>query len=225
MGQILAEKRATVADGRTERIRNHLPLVRAIARGFAHRGEELDDLVQVGTVALIAAVDRFRPERGTDFAAYAVPTIVGEIRRHLRDRTAAVRLPRRLYELRGRLAVAQRELGADLGRAPTTRELAQALGVPDDDVGRLLAESSPVPALTSEELADEDAYAGADDRVVVIEALRSLDERRRTIVHLRFFGGLSQAEIGARLGLSQIHVSRLLRSSLDELRARFDGAA
>lgn len=208
---------------RGERIRSHLSLVEGIARRFDHRGEELEDLVQVGTVGLIAAVDRFRPERGSDFVAYAAPTIAGEIRRHLRDRSGTVRLPRRLYELRGRLGAAESDLAAALGRAPTTPELARALAAPEEDVARLLADRAPGAAHAPDEPAGEDAHAGTEERLVVVEALRSLDERRRTIVHLRFFAGLSQAEIGARLGLSQVHVSRLLRSALEELGPRVGG--
>lgn len=214
---------AAAPTARAELIRAHLPLVASIARGFAHRGEELDDLVQVGTVGLIAAADRFDAARGVPFAGYAAPTIAGEIRRHLRDRAAAVRLPRRLHELRPRLAAAERDLGAALGRTPTASEVAGALDVSVDDVERLRAEGAP-PG-DGDEPAAADVYDWAEDRLVVLDALRALDERRRAIVHLRFFGGLSQSEIGARLGLSQIHVSRLLRSALDELRAHLNAGA
>lgn len=222
MATILSDNRFEICDcgARNELVRGYLPLVRAIARRFAHRGEELDDLVQVGAIGLIAAADRFRPERGRAFAAYAVPTIAGEIQRHLRDRTPAVRLPRRLHELRGRLPAAQSELGGELGRRPTAGELAGALGVPEDDVARLLAGDGA--AVLEDELEGEDPWSWADDRLVVLEALRTLDKRRRAILHLRFFAGLSQADIGRRLGISQIHVSRLLRSGLDELRAHLD---
>jgi RNA polymerase sigma-B factor len=225
MATVLSEHSTDFDAGsvRGERIRSHLSLVEGIARRFDHRGEELEDLVQVGTVGLIAAVDRFRPERGSDFVAYAAPTIAGEIRRHLRDRSGTVRLPRRLYELRSRLGAAESDLAATLGRAPTAAELARALGAPEEDVARLLADRAPGPADGPDEPAGEDAYAGTEERLVVVEALRSLDERRRAIVHLRFFAGLSQAEIGARLGLSQVHVSRLLRSALAELGPRVGG--
>lgn len=219
MATILAEPHPFATDpaARGELIRRHLPLVRAIARRFAHRGEELDDLVQVGSIGLIAAVDRFRPERG-DFAAYAVPTIAGEIRRHLRDRASIVRLPRRLHELRVRLPGLQRELVAELGRAPTTEELARKAEASAEDVLRLLDREPRTAPLPEERLDGDDPYPWAEDRVFVVEALRTLEPRERAILHLRFFEGLSQAEIGERLGISQIHVSRLLRSALEELR-------
>jgi RNA polymerase sigma-B factor len=168
-------------------IEDHLPLVRSVARRFA--GEEpLDDLVQVGTIGLIKAVDRFDAERGSELAPFAAASIAGEIRHHLRDRCAPVRVPRRLR--------------------------AEGLRV------------RPVPLEAIAELAREaDATAAADDRVAVETALRLLDARERHIVALRYFGGLSQAQIASRVGLSQAHVSRLLGGALGKLGRALDPVA
>lgn len=165
-------------------IEDNLPLVRALARPFAGRGEALDDLVQVGSIGLIKAVDRFDPARGS-LVAYAVPTIRGEIRRYLRDRASPLRVPR-----------AERSRGGD------------AVALPLGD--RACA------SLASDGAAELERGEG---RALLDTGLRALDPRERTILHLRYYGGLSQSGIAAQLGLSQTHVSRLLRGSLEKLRA------
>jgi RNA polymerase sigma-B factor len=164
-------------------IEEHLSLARVLARRFAGGGEQLDDLVQVGAIGLIKAADRFDPGRGVPFAAYAVPTILGELRRHLRDRAWPVRVPRAAY--------------ADGMRV---RSLPLSEAERRDPAGELELELG-------------------ESRALIAAGIRALDERSRRILHLRFYAGLSQSGIAAELGLSQVHVSRLLRSSLDALRA------
>ena len=171
-------------EARRQLIEAHLPLVRALASRFVRGGEQLEDLVQVGSVGLIKAVDRYDPRRGSSLTAYAVPTIVGEIRRHLRDGTQPLRVPR-----------AQR--GVSTVRA-----------VPLDAAADIVRDAAAERRL---ELGEE--------RLLLEKGLRTLARRERRIVQLRFFGGLSQRRIAAELGLSQVHVSRLLRESLGKLRA------
>lgn len=210
----------------------YLPLVRSLARRHGDHGEQLEDLVQVGAIGLLNAIDRFDPDRGVDFAAFAVPTVVGELRRHFRDRTWPVRVPRRLQELRRDLDHPGEELAGKLARAPTPAELAREVGAQEDDVLRAfqaervrttVSLSSPTPGeqaelRTFELSAAEDSAVQCEDRVFVDSGLRALDGRARRIVHLRFFEGLSQAQIAREVHLSQIHVSRLLRQALTTLR-------
>ncbi len=209
----------------------YLPLVHALARRFAHRGERLDDLVQVGSIGLIEAIDRFDPERGTDFASFAVPTITGEIKKHLRDRTAAVRVPRRLAELTLNLQAARSRLSASLARAPTLAELARETGTEECAVVEAIATERtsklvPLSAGGDEELygmkSIDDAFDLSDDRLLLAAGFRTLTARERRILHLRFFAGLSQAEIADEVGLSQIQVSRLIRTSLERLRGALE---
>ncbi len=171
-------------EARRRLIEEHLPLVRALASRFVREGEQLEDLVQVGSVGLIKAVDRYDPRRGSSLTAYAVPTIVGEIRRHLRDGTQPLRVPR------------------------AQRELSPVRAVPLEDATDLVRDPAAERRL---ELGEE--------RLLLESGLRTLARRERRIVQLRFFGGLSQRRIAAELGLSQVHVSRLLRESLGKLRA------
>lgn len=213
-------------EARDERARQrlvelHLPLVSALARRYRGRGEPLEDLEQAGVVGLLAAIERFDPGRGHDLRAFAVPTVDGEIRRHLRDRAPAVRAPRRIHELRSSLPAIRRELGGRLGRSPTRAELARASGARPEDVD---AASGPlvVPLEASEAAAADEELLAAEDRVALARALAALDRRERRIVALRFAGGLSQARIAARLGISQVHVSRLLHHALETLRRELD---
>jgi RNA polymerase sigma-B factor len=207
-------------------IEQHLPLVRALARRYAHSGEPLDDLVQAGAIGLINAVDRFDPARGGSLEAYAVPSILGEIRRHLRDRCATVRIPRRVQEQRLALRRADRDLLA-LGRAPSLGELAARAGVPAAEAAGALGAAAPAPLPGDDDVA---APLGVDglgetiaERVALVAALRGLEERERRIVHLRFYGDVSQAGIARELGLSPVHVSRLLHGALERLRTCLDG--
>jgi RNA polymerase sigma-B factor len=215
----------------------HLPLVWALARRYAHRGERLEDLVQVGAIGLIEAIDRFDPGRGSDFASFAVPTITGEIRNHLRDRTTVVRIPRRAGELNLRLRAESNQLAARLSRPPTLDELARAAGIGENDVLEAMKTDGarkPVPLQTwsGMEVAPDAAICvdggldSSDDRLLLAAGFRALDARQRRIVLLRFFAGLSQAEIAREVGISQIQVSRLIRASLERMRRALgrDGA-
>lgn len=210
----------------------HLPLVRALARRYADRGEPLDDLVQVGTVGLIKAIDRFDPQRGTALASFATPTILGEIRRHFRDTSWAVHVPRGVTEARARVAHAVDELTAEQGRSPSVRQVAARTGLSEDDVLDTLAAGAArrtVPLEASGPDDDDDgpaATVGAHDPGFgVAEAhadldhrVARLDDRERIILHLRFTEDLTQSEIAERVGISQMHVSRLIRRAIDTLR-------
>jgi RNA polymerase sigma-B factor len=204
----------------------HLPLVRYLARRYQHLGEPIDDLVQVGTIGLINAVDRFDPERGVELASYATPTILGEIKRHFRDRAWAVRVPRSLQELQLRVSVAGSELTHELDRSPTVDELAHRLEVDAEQVIEALEAQgayATVP-LASPDDPDEQvgsldtALEGVVDRESLRPLLHRLPSREKRILVLRFFRGLSQAEIADEVGISQMHVSRLLARTVAELR-------
>jgi len=207
-------------------IEAYLPLVRALAQRFAHRGERLEDLVQVGSIGLIKAVDRFDPERGVGFAAFAAPNIVGEIKRHLRDRAALIRVPRRHQEAGARVRDLRRELGNRLGRDPSSLELAAAAHLDDAELAEAaqgaharapLSLSEAAPALSA-----EDPYRTSEDRIAVSAGLRRLHRSEQEVVRYRYFDDLSQGEIAARLGISQTQTSRLLASGLAKLRAGLD---
>jgi RNA polymerase sigma-B factor len=213
--------------GERERlIERHLPLVRRLARRFAHRGEDLEDLVQVGSIGLINAVDRFDAARGCSLGAYAAPSIVGEIKRHLRDAACVVRLPRRIQEEREEVRRAERELTGLLGRTPTTAELAARVGLTFDQVGRTLASDSarmPGPLVDGEVSAGGlDFREASEARVAVGVALQALSERERRVLERRFFDDLSQEDIASEIGISQVHVSRTIRSALERLRVELD---
>lgn len=212
---------------RREVVEAQLPLVHHLAQRFRGRGEPYDDLVQVGTIGLLNAVDRFDPSRGT-FTAFAVPTILGEIRRHFRDRGWAMRVPRRLQDLGRRVATSREELTHSLGRSPTVHELAAHL---DEDVEAVLEALDSASAYTTVPLpsAPEDVEFGhlgfvdeglelVEDRATLRPLLARLPPRERTILALRFIRGMSQSQIAAEVGVSQMHVSRLLTRSLGALR-------
>lgn len=213
-----------------------MPLVRALAARYAGRGEPLEDLVQVGSVGLIKAVDRFDVDRGVDFASYAVPTIVGEIRRHFRDKSWAMHVPRRLKELSVRLSRLLDELTSELGRSPTVSELAEAAGVDEEDVVDALDSTNaystrslhaPFEEGGDDSLAeklgtDEAGYEEVEDGSFIAAGLDALEERERQIVELRFFREMTQSQIAAEVGISQMHVSRLLRRALAKMRGRLE---
>ena len=208
------------------------PFADFLARRFRNRGEPLEDLRQVATIGLIKAVDGFDPERGSGFAGYAIPTILGELRRHFRDRGWNIRVPRRLQELRSELAAASERLTHELGRTPTTADLAEELGIDECDVreGLRAAQaysgtslSTPVSRDGVTTLADlvareESGYDVVEARQTLSLALAELPERERRILGLRFYHQLTQVEIADELGISQMHVSRLLSRSLDTMR-------
>lgn len=211
----------------------HLPLVRGLARRYADRGEPLDDLVQVGTIGLIKAIDRFEPERGFTLASYATPTILGEIRRHFRDKSWTIRVPRGIQEARASISQAVTTLSAENGRSPSVREIADETGIPLDDVLDAIAAGSaqrPGPlAMPGSEGDDEPgAVVGGEDpgfvqaeaRATLNTGLRALPPRERVILHLRFEEGLTQSQIAERIGVSQMHVSRLIRRALETVRER-----
>ena len=211
----------------------HLGLVEHLARRYTGRGEAHDDLVQVGTIGLINAVDRFDPERGDSLAAYAVPTILGEIRRHFRDRGWAVRVPRRLQELTRSLSAARSTLTQELGRAPTVDELAARTGVDADAVLEGLESAgaySTVPLEPVENAdqpwmsVDDEGLSGVENREALRPLLQALPPRERRILALRYVRGWSQQQIADEVGISQMHVSRLLARTLQTLRAEMTDA-
>lgn len=223
--------RAAVRDQAIERL---LPLAQHLARRFRERGEPYDDLVQTATVGLIKAVDRFDPDHGTDFAGFAVPTIIGEIKRHFRDRTWAVRVPRRLQELRLMINEANATLTGELGRSPTVAQVAAHLGISEEDVleGMEGARAYKATSLSRPVAGDDEAgtalgdllggddpgYATVEARATLAKALRALPERERQIILLRYCGNMTQQQIAERVGVSQMHVSRLLTRTLTRLR-------
>jgi RNA polymerase sigma-B factor len=212
-----------------------MPLVRSLANRYAGRGEPTEDLVQVGAIGLVKAIDRFELEKGVELSTYAVPTIVGEIRRHFRDRTWAIHVPRRLKELSMKLSRTRDELSAELGRSPTVAELAAAVGVDEEEAIDALEASKAYAPRSLDQPYDEDepgrvpgladeerGYAALERGSVVRQGLDALDERERRIVVLRFLRGMSQSEIAAEVGISQMHVSRLLRKALEAMRGRLE---
>jgi RNA polymerase sigma-B factor len=227
------------SDLRDRAIEAWLPLARHLAQRYAGRGEPADDLFQVAVVGLIKAVDRWEADRGVDFAGYAIPTIVGEIKRHFRDRTWSVRVPRRLQEMRLAITAANASLSHQLGRAATVADIAAHLNVTEEEVLEGLegaraynatSLSTPVSADGNTELGDtlggEDReFDAVEFRVALGPALATLDEREQRIVHLRFYGNLTQTQIAEQVGISQMHVSRLLTRALAKLRGHLGEAA
>jgi RNA polymerase sigma-B factor len=218
---------------RDELVELHLPLVEYLARRFRNRGEPFDDLVQVATIGLIKAIDRFDVDRGVEFSTYATPTVVGEIKRHFRDKGWAIRVPRRLQEMKLSLNKATAELSQRNGRAPTVAELAQYLELSEEDVleGLESANAYSAVSLDAPDLADSDSpvvsdslgeYDEALEGVVYRESLKPLVERlpprEKNILMLRFFANMTQSQIASELGISQMHVSRLLARTLAQLR-------
>ena len=220
---------------RKQLIEQYMSLVRSLARRYSYRGEQLEDLVQIGAIGLIKAIDRFDVNRGVELTTYATPNIIGEIKRHFRDRGWAVRVPRGLQELNIQLSRLIEELTVQLGRSPTIAELAKGAGVSEEEVlealesGRAYSslslsagsaghdedgELDPLDSLGTE----EHQYEVSEDRAVLAPGFRVLDERERKILHLRFFEGLTQSQIAQQVGISQMHVSRLIRRSLEKIR-------
>lgn len=216
---------------RDEIVELHLPLVEYLARRFRNRGEPLDDLIQVAAIGLIKSIDRFDAERGVEFVTYATSTIVGEIKHHFRDTGWAAHVPRRLQELAVTLASATQELAQRNGRSPTVAELAAHLTMSVDEVVEGLEATNAYSALPLDKpagsgeasvqdtlsVADE-ALAGVEDRESLRPLLAKLPARERSIVTLRFFGNMTQSQIAASLGISQMHVSRLLARALTQMR-------
>ena len=236
----LFERLAALPEGARDRqrvrdalVEQHLPLVEHLARRFRNRGEPYDDLVQVATIGLIKSVDRFDLDRGVEFSTYATPTIVGEIKRHFRDKGWAVRVPRRLQELRLSLTSATAELSQTLGRAPTVAELATFLRLSDEEVleGLESANAYSTLSLDAGDSSDDEQMAVADTLGVEDEGLQGVEYREslkpmleqlpfreKKILLLRFFKNMTQSEIAVEVGISQMHVSRLLARTLAQLR-------
>jgi RNA polymerase sigma-B factor len=210
-----------------------LPLARNLARRYANRGEPLDDLEQVACVGLMKAIDRFDPSRDVRFATFAVPTIAGEIKRHFRDRGWMLRVPRDVQELSAKLSRARDRLTRDLGRAPTVAELAVGAESTEDRVVEALSAADAYRTLSLDEPladgagsleaigADDAEYERTEQRMLLSSGMAELADRELEILQLRFFDGLTQREIAQRVGISQMHVSRLLRRSLEDMRAAF----
>jgi RNA polymerase sigma-B factor len=239
LAPLFAELAATEEGPRREQLRDklvteHLPVAKHIARRFGHRGEPYEDLVQVATVGLINAVDRFDPERGSDFLSFAVPTIMGEVRKYFRDSSWSVRMPRRLKELHLAINAGTSRLAQSLGRAPTPSELAQHLGMSREEIHEGLAAGNAYQSASLDDMlmaSDESSISlgstlGAEDpEIEMIEQrealhplLQRLPERERKIVIMRFFGNMTQTQIAQKVGISQMHVSRLLAKTLRQLR-------
>ncbi|MFF5450042.1 SigB/SigF/SigG family RNA polymerase sigma factor [Streptomyces sp. NPDC012950] len=222
------------AELRNRLVRMHLPLVEHLARRFRNRGEPLDDLTQVATIGLIKSVDRFDPERGVEFSTYATPTVVGEIKRHFRDKGWAVRVPRRLQELRLSLTTATAELSQQHGRSPTVHELAERLGISEEEVLEGLESANAYstlsldvpdtddesPAVADTLGAEDEALEGVEYRESLKPLLEDLPPREKRILLLRFFGNMTQSQIAQEVGISQMHVSRLLARTLAQLREK-----
>ena len=218
-------------DAREELVRLHYPLVEYLAYRFAGRGEPVDDLVQVASIGLLKAIDRFEQDRGVKFSTYATPTIIGELKRHFRDRGWAMRVPRRLQEIGLQLSRVVSELSQELGRSPTVPEMSSRSGLTEEEV------IEGMDAVGAHTLASLDAPAddegtttggriGVEDETFellegwasVAPHLEKLGDRERRILYLRFFRGLTQSQIARKIGISQMHVSRILARTLETLR-------
>jgi RNA polymerase sigma-B factor len=221
------------ASAREALVQRHLPLVRSLARRYAGRGEALEDIEQVGAIGLIKAIDRYELSREVALTTYATPNVVGEIKRHFRDKGWAIRVPRRLQELKLTLTKATGELSQTLGRSPTVSELATHLGLQEEEIleGLESANAYSAVSLDATDSGDDDSPAVSDSLGMIDEALEGVEyreslkplldklpPREKKILVLRFFGNMTQSQIAAELGISQMHVSRLLARTLTQLR-------
>lgn len=225
-------------DAREKLVMSHLNLVRFIANKFKNRGEPIDDLIQVGYLGLLKAIDRFDPGRGLEFTTFATPTIMGEIKRHFRDKGWSVRVPRRLQELSAKVNQATDTLTSQLQRSPTIAEIADYLDATVDEVLEAMESSSAYSSVSLEapsgaddddtpsvidRYATEDSdLAFTDDRIIIEEALASFSPREREVIEMRFLKGMTQIEIAEKLGISQVQVSRLLRRTLKKIQDKID---
>jgi RNA polymerase sigma-B factor len=224
-------------EARDQLIMNHLNLVRYLASKFKNRGEPVEDLVQVGTIGLIKAIDRFDPDRGLEFTTYATPTIMGEIKRHFRDKGWSVRVPRRLQELSARVNQITEDLTGELQRTPSVAEIAERAGATVEEVLEAMESSGAysavplegtsdteedTPSVIDRYAAEDDDLLSSDDRMVLEDAIRDFSSREREIIRMRFADGLTQVEIAEKLGVSQVQVSRLLRRTLQRLHEKID---
>jgi RNA polymerase sigma-B factor len=219
---------------REKLVNQYIGLVEFLARRFRNRGEPLEDLVQVGTIGLLKAIDRFDLDREVEFSTYATPTVVGELKRHFRDKGWAVRVPRRLQELHLELTKVVNNLGQELGRSPTVEEIAKSASISEEEVleGLEIAQAynftsldAPIDSEDGGTTTFADQLGSEDDQLTNLEyraalapEMEKLPERERRILYLRFFKGMTQSEIANKLGISQMHVSRLLNRTLIRLR-------
>jgi RNA polymerase sigma-B factor len=219
---------------RQELIERHLGFVRRLAQRYAHRGETIEDLTQVGCVGLIKAVDRFDGKHKVTLATYAAPNILGEIKRHFRDKGWSVRVPRDVQELNVKLGRVVDDLTSRLGRSPSVEELAEATDANPEQVVEALESSRAYSTVSLSERSDDpdddnadplealgdedDGYQLVEQRELLRQGFKTLADRERAILHMRFFLGLTQSEIADRVGISQMHVSRLIRQSVDQVR-------
>jgi RNA polymerase sigma-B factor len=231
--------RAEQATAREDLVHLHLPLVEHCARRFRNRGEPFEDLVQVGTIGLIKSVDRFEADRGVEFSTYATPTIIGEIKRYFRDKGWAIRVPRRLQELRMQIVATTAEVTQTLGRSPTPRELAERIGCSVEEIIEGMESSNAYSTLSLDATDGGEETGGSmldalgiDDpdleHVEVRESIKpmldQLDPREKRILVLRFFKNMTQTQIAEEIGISQMHVSRLLTRTLDQMRVAMQDA-
>ncbi len=221
-------------------VERFLPLARQLARRYQRGGEQLDDLIQVASLGLLKAIDRFDPARETAFSSFAVPTILGELKRHFRDKGWAVRVPRDLQELAVRIERVSEDLAGELGRAPTPTEIAERTGTTTEQVLEAREATAAYRAVSLDRPREDDEETGdslgmavgfedhgfdaAEDAATVDRLLRVLTEREREVLQLRFAEDLTQAEIGVRVGVSQMHVSRIIRQAIERLRAAADAS-
>ena len=228
---------ATRTAARDQLVHLHLPLVEHCARRFRNRGEPFEDLVQVGTIGLLKSIDRFDVERAVEFSTYATPTIIGEIKRYFRDKGWAIRVPRRLQELRMQIGAATAELTQSLGRSPTPRELAGTIGCSVEEIIEGIESSNAYSTLSLDATDDSEDGGGAMldaigvmdenlEHVEIRESLKplldALEPREKQILLLRFFKNRTQTQIAEEIGVSQMHVSRLLTRTLDQLRVSLE---
>lgn len=225
-------------DAREKLVMSHMNLVRFLANKFKNRGEPLDDLIQVGYLGLLKAIDRFDPSRGLEFTTFATPTILGEIKRHFRDKGWSVRVPRRLQELSAKVNQATDVLTKELQRSPKVEEIAEYLDASVDDVLEAMESSSAyssvplespgnsdtddAPSIIDRYATEDNVLNFTDDRLLIEEALKGFSPREREVIELRFVRGMTQVEIAKRLGISQVQVSRLLRRTLKKIQDKID---
>lgn len=225
-------------EAREKLVMSHMNLVRFLANKFKNRGEPLDDLIQVGYLGLLKAIDRFDPSRGLEFTTYATPTIMGEIKRHFRDKGWSVRVPRRLQELSAKVNQATDVLTTELQRSPKIEEIAEYLDASVDEVLEAMESSSAyssvplegtgnndnddAPSVLDRYAAEDSALNFTDDRLIIEEALKGFSPREREVIDLRFLQGMTQIEIAEQLGISQVQVSRLLRRTLKKIQDKID---
>lgn len=225
-------------EAREKLVMSHMNLVRFLANKFKNRGEPLDDLIQVGYLGLLKAIDRFDPSRGLEFTTYATPTIMGEIKRHFRDKGWSVRVPRRLQELSAKVNQATDVLTTELQRSPKIEEIAEYLDASVDEVLEAMESSSAyssvplegtgnndnddAPSVLDRYATEDSALNFTDDRLIIEEALKGFSPREREVIDLRFLQGMTQIEIAEQLGISQVQVSRLLRRTLKKIQDRID---